>query len=91
MKKKDLAGIRNKTRKELKSLAEKKAVELAKAKVSIKSGQEKNLKKVKLIRHEISQLQTVLREKEIVEKLEKIIERKVNTEKKERGTKTQKK
>ena len=63
MKKKDLTGIRSKTKKELKTLADKKAVDLAKAKVAIKAGQEKNLKKVKLIRHEFSQLLTVLREK----------------------------
>jgi len=101
MKKKDLTGIRSKTKKELKTLADKKAVDLAKAKVAIKAGQEKNLKKIKLIRHEISQLLTVLREKEIVEKLDERVEKKPKiqriqkdsqkTKKKERRIRTQKK
>jgi ribosomal protein L29 len=71
MKKKDLSGVRSKTIKELVKLVEKKSLEYAKVKAAIKAGQEKNLKKVKLIRHEISQILTVIKEKEIVDKLEK--------------------
>ena len=70
MKKKDLAGIKKTSKEELKSLAEKKSLDLSKAKAAMKAGQEKNLKKVKLLRHEISQILSILREKEIVEKLD---------------------
>lgn len=76
MKKKDLIGLRGKTEKELVRLAGKKLVDIAKAKAAIKAGQEKNLKKVKLLRGEISQILTILKEKEIISKLEKEIKEK---------------
>ena len=81
MKKKDLSGTRSKTSKELTKLVEKKSLEYAKVRAAIKAGQEKNLKKVKLIRHEISQILTVIKEKEIVDKLEKKDEKKDSKEK----------
>jgi ribosomal protein L29 len=77
MKKKDLSGIRSKTSKELYKLVEKKSLEYAKVRAAIKAGQEKNLKKVKLIRHDISQILTVIKEKEIVDKLENMNEKKI--------------
>jgi len=82
MKKKDLTGIRSKTKKDLFKLIEKKSLEHAKVRAATKAGQEKNLKKVKLIRHEVSQIMTVLREKEIVDKLSEKKEEKANKMKK---------
>jgi ribosomal protein L29 len=71
MKKKDLKGLRTKTSKELLKLVEKKSLEYAKVRAEMKAGQEKNLKKVKLIRRDLSQLLTIMKEKEIIENLEK--------------------
>lgn len=75
MKKKDLINLKSKTEKELTRLSEKKVVELEKVRANMKVGQEKNLKKVKLLRHEISQILTVLREKEIVKRLEEEVKK----------------
>lgn len=89
MKKKDLSGIRNKTKKELMSLYDKKSLEVAVVRASIKAGQEKNLKKVKLIRHEVSQILTVLKEMEIVEKSKESRKEKPKTKATEKGLKKQ--
>ena len=90
MKKKDLAGTRKKTIEELRGLVEKKSAELAKVKVAMKAGQEKNLKKAKLIRHEISQLLSIYREKELIEKLEKETEKKEKDDVKKKTEKDKK-
>jgi len=45
-----------------------KRLELIKVKVNLKANREKNFKKVKMLRHEISQLLTILRENEIIMK-----------------------
>jgi ribosomal protein L29 len=91
MKKKDLSGLRSKTKKELEKLAGKKTLEIAKTRASVKAGQEKNLKKVKQIRHEASQVLTVLKEKEIVEKIKGKEAKKIQPEKSENDRKEVKK
>ena len=72
MKSKDLQNLRGKTIVELmKQLADKK-LELMKVGVNLKSSKEKNLKKAKNIRRELAQIMTVVKEKEILEKIEAV-------------------
>lgn len=68
MKKKDLKSLRSKTKVELKKLVGDKKKEVNEAFVKTKTGQEKNLKKVKNARRDIAQILTLIKEKEIVEK-----------------------
>ena len=68
MKRNDLLKLRGKAKEELKGLAEVKKLEFLKVKANIKAKREKNLKKAKILRHELSQVLTILREKELTEK-----------------------
>jgi ribosomal protein L29 len=68
MKKKELIKLREKTVEELKKLSSDKRLELIKIESELKGGKEKNLKKVKNQRHELAQILTIVREKEIMEK-----------------------
>ena len=68
MKIKDLKDIRTKEMKEIRNLIGKKKIELLELMVKIKSGGEKNLKKVKNLRKDISQILTIKLEKELTEK-----------------------
>ena len=68
MKRNDLLKLRGKAKEELKGLAEVKKLEFLKVKASIKAKREKNLKRAKILRHELSQVLTILREKELMEK-----------------------
>lgn len=68
MKKKELEQIRLKQIKELKKMINEKQKEINLCFAKIKAGQEKNTKKVKNFRKDLSQILTVLKEKEIVEK-----------------------
>jgi|GEM_PF-930914 ribosomal protein L29 len=68
MKIKDLKDIRTKEMKEIRNLIGKKKIELLELMVKIKSGGEKNLKKVKNLRKDIAQILTIKREKELTEK-----------------------
>ena len=70
MKKKDLQSLRSKSIKELRKMAFDKKLEASEAFVKIKSGQEKNLKKVKNLRTDIAQILTAIKEKEIMDKKE---------------------
>lgn len=76
MKKKELQTMRNKTKKELAELASEKANELEKAVVELKVSKEKDLKKAKNTRKELSQLLTLVREKEILEEESQVAEEK---------------
>ena len=71
MKKKDLIGLRNKHISELKKTVDNKRAEFYNSYASLKASGEKNVKKSKNLRHEISQILTIIREKEIVEEIEK--------------------
>lgn len=70
MKKKDLQSLRSKSIKELKKTVTDKKLEASEVFVKIKSGQEKDLKKVKNLRTDIAQILTVIKEKEIMDKKE---------------------
>ncbi len=67
MKKKEIISTRSKTVSELKDLAATKKEELAKVRTDITITREKNLKKAKNLRKEISQLLTIAKEKELTE------------------------
>jgi ribosomal protein L29 len=66
MKVKKLAEVKQKKSKELEKLLGKRRHELAKSQVESVSGKEKNIKKPKLIKRDIAQIQTVLREKQMI-------------------------
>jgi ribosomal protein L29 len=68
MKKKDLKSLRTKPVKDLQKMISEKKKEASDTYLKIKSGQEKNLKKVNNLRTDISQILTVIKEKEILEK-----------------------
>ena len=68
MKKKDILDVRGKAEKEIANSLKEKKLELAKTKVKIASGEEKNIKKAKNLRREIAQLLTILKEKALMEK-----------------------
>ncbi|MGA3291751.1 MAG: 50S ribosomal protein L29 [Candidatus Microgenomates bacterium] len=70
MKRKDFTGLREKTIKDLKALASKKRIESIKTKMGIMSGKEKNLKLHRNLDREIAKILTLIREKEIIEKLQ---------------------
>ena len=63
MKKKDLKDIRTKKIAELDKLVIKKKQESVMASAKMKTGQEKKIKKVKNLKHEIAQIMTIIREK----------------------------
>jgi ribosomal protein L29 len=71
MKSNNLKDLRKKDFEELRKIAGEKRVEKQNAKAAIKVGSEKNLKKVRHLKKELSQLLTVIREKEIIEKVNK--------------------
>ncbi len=71
MKKKELKTLRTKSNKDLVKTLEKKRVELLKIKLKIKAKEEKNVKMAKNLKIDISQILTVLREKELMEGKEK--------------------
>jgi ribosomal protein L29 len=71
MKKKDLIGLRNKNITELKKMVDNKRGEFYNSYASLKASGEKNVKKSKNLRHEISQILTVIKEKEIIEEIDK--------------------
>ena len=67
MKKKDLQTLREKNIDELTKIVDKKKVEFNKAQAKITTANEKNLKKPKNLRHEISQILSIIRERELME------------------------
>jgi len=70
MKRKEFNELKGKEIKDLFKLAVGKKLEAKKAKLSIISGKEKNLKTYRNLRREIAQVQTVIREKEIIASLQ---------------------
>jgi ribosomal protein L29 len=70
MKKKDFTELREKSVIELIKLAMKKKTEAAKKRMEILAGKEKNLKAYKNLRSEVAKILTLVREKEILEKLQ---------------------
>ncbi len=71
MKKKELQGLRTKKQDELQKMLVDLKSEIIKAKADIITSREKNFKKVKNLRHNLSQLLTIIKEHEIMEKEEK--------------------
>ncbi|MDO8340405.1 MAG: hypothetical protein Q7T59_00345 [Candidatus Woesebacteria bacterium] len=67
MKIKELQSIKIKEIKELKALVLKKKLELLKNQVKMLSGKEKNLKKTWALKKEISQIMSIIKEKEFLE------------------------
>ncbi|OGM02792.1 50S ribosomal protein L29 [Candidatus Woesebacteria bacterium GWA1_41_8] len=63
MKRKEVDTLRAKEVKELEKTAVEKKRELLKAKVDMSVAKEKNLKKVKNLKHEIAQILTIIKEK----------------------------
>lgn len=71
MKRKDLLDLKTKEVKDLNKILGEKKAELEKVMVNVPAGKEKNLKKANNLRRDISQILTIIREKEIREKEEK--------------------
>lgn len=71
MKRKDFTDLRTKDIKTLKKLAMEKKLEVAKKKMEIMGGKEKNIVAAGNLRKELAQILTLVREKEIIEKLQR--------------------
>lgn len=78
MKTKEFGNLKIKEIKELKALIFKKKLELIKIQVKMHSGKEKNLKKIWALKKEVSQILTLIKEKEFIEnnKIQEKIENK---------------
>lgn len=70
MKRKDFISLRGKTIKELSKLAYEKKTEAIKKKMEIMGGKEKNVKVYRNLMTEVAKILTLVREKEIIEKIE---------------------
>jgi ribosomal protein L29 len=70
MKRKDYADLKGKTVAELTKLASTKRTDAIKKKMQTLAGKEKNLKVYRNLRVEIAKILTLIREKEILEKVE---------------------
>lgn len=70
MKKNDLNKLKAKKAEELKKIGVDKKVELIKISAEVTAGNESNNKKAKNLKRDIAQILTIIREKEIVEKIE---------------------
>jgi ribosomal protein L29 len=68
MKRKDLLEFRNKKQSELQKLVEQKKLELALLSAKTKIGKEKNTSKLKVVRRDVAQILTILREMDIMAK-----------------------
>jgi large subunit ribosomal protein L29 len=68
MKKRDLKELRVKKAEEIEKMVSDRKGELIKLAIKVKSGEEKNLKKMKNIREEVARLLTIRKEKELIEK-----------------------
>jgi ribosomal protein L29 len=76
MKRKDFIDLKSKTAQELRKLASEKKMDAIKKKMEILGGKEKNLKAYRNYRREIAEILTLVREKEILEKLQPKAEKK---------------
>lgn len=72
MKKKEFNDLKKKEVKDLLKLNIEKKFEAKKAKLNMMAGKEKNLKIYRNIRRDIAQIETVIKEKEIIRNLEAI-------------------
>jgi ribosomal protein L29 len=70
MKKKEFTELRSKDIKVLQKLVFEKKAEAVKTKVGMSAGKEKNLKIFRNLRREVAQILTLIKEKEIAEKLQ---------------------
>lgn len=70
MKKKDLQQLRSKEREELAKMALDMRQEIISSRADLAAGKKINSKKVKNLRHDLAQILTLLREKEILRKME---------------------
>ena len=70
MKKNDLATLRQKEVKDLEKMLKEKKADVAKTEVNTVAGKEKNVKKANNLRREISQILTLIQEREILKKEE---------------------
>lgn len=70
MKTKEFKNLRAKDIKSLKKLAYTKKLEVIKKNMMVLGGKEKNVKSVGILRNELAKILTLVREKEILEKLE---------------------
>ena len=71
MKKTELKTLRGKKIEELKKLSKERKLEIVKVLAKMAAGQEKNLKKAKNLKKNLAQTETIIREMEIVNKLQK--------------------
>ena len=69
MKRKEFTDIKTKSVKDLTRMVMDKKVEMSKKRVEMFSGREKNLKYFNNLRRDVAQIMTILKEKEIIEKL----------------------
>ena len=69
MKRKEFADFKTKSVKELQKFVIEKKTEMGKKRVEMFSGREKNLKYFNNLRRDVAQIMTILKEKEIIEKL----------------------
>lgn len=77
MKRKEFNDLRQKDIKALRSMATARRFEISKKRMEVMGGKEKNLKATNNMRHDLAQILTVIREKEIIEKLQpKVVEAK---------------
>jgi ribosomal protein L29 len=74
MKKKEFNDLREKDLKTLQKMAREKKFESAKKRMEIMGGKEKNLKATNNMRHDLAQILTLVREKEIIEKMQPKVE-----------------
>ena len=70
MKRKELNDYKSKTVKDLLKFVSDKKTEMKKKRVEIFSGREKNLKYFNNLRRDVARVMTIIKEKQIVEKLE---------------------
>lgn len=71
MKIKELKDLRTKDIKTLRTLAHNKRLEVMKKHMQVLGGKEKNVKLVGILRNELAKILTLIKEKEILAKLEK--------------------
>lgn len=69
MKKKEMNEVKAKDIKEMEKILSEKKTDIMKTRAQIVASKEKNLKKIKMAKRDISQISTIIREKQIAEKL----------------------
>ena len=69
MKKKEMNELKAKDIKEMEKILSEKKIDIIKTRAQVVTSKEKNLKKIKMAKRDISQISTIIREKQIAEKL----------------------